>query len=130
MWTDEIDRDFHRRASVTARWATKSGAATWNDVRLERFEIPLNAAREPHGNSIFLARRETESTGTLTRSPVGGNAGFVDRRRIDADLGALAKQIFDQPVEGLVGAVPDIIIIAREKGDAKFARVAPCAAAG
>ena len=60
----------------------------------------------------------------LTRSPVGGKAGFVDRRRIDADLRALAQQIADQPVERLVGAVADIIVIAREQGDAEVVRAA------
>ena len=45
---------------------------------------------------------------------------MFDGRRIDADLGALAEQIPDQPVERLVGAVADIIIVAREQGDAEL----------
>ncbi len=46
---------------------------------------------------------------------------IVDRRGVDPDLHALAQQIFDQPVERLVGAVADIIVIARKQGDAEVA---------
>ena len=60
----------------------------------------------------------------LTRSPVGGKAGFVDRRRIDAHLHALPQQIADEAVERLVGAVAHIIVIARKEGDAEVARLA------
>ena len=61
--------------------------------------------------------------GTSTRSPVGGKGGVLDRRRIDAHVDALAKEIFDQPVQRLVGAVADIIVIARKEGDAEVARL-------
>ena len=89
-------------------------------VRLEGFEIPLNAAREPHGNLIFLARgkrnrRDADQVSNVIKCRV------FDRWRIDSNFGALAEQIFDKAVEGLVGAVPYIIIVAREKGDAKIA---------
>ena len=56
--------------------------------------------------------------------------GLLDRRRIDADLHALAQQIADQPVERLVGAVADIIVIARKQGDAEVARLARRRAVG
>jgi hypothetical protein len=49
--------------------------------------------------------------------------GMFDRRGINADMHALAKQILDQPVQRLVGAVPDIIVIARKEGHAEVARL-------
>jgi hypothetical protein len=48
---------------------------------------------------------------------------MFDRRGINADMHALAKQILDQPVQRLVGAVPDIIVIARKEGHAEVARL-------
>ena len=35
--------------------------------------------------------------------------GIIDHRGIDANLGALAQKISDQPVERLVGAVEGIL---------------------
>ena len=46
---------------------------------------------------------------------------MLHRRRIDPHLDPLAQQIADEPVERLVGAVPHIIVIAREKGHAEVA---------
>ena len=66
------------------------------------------------------------SAGTLTRSPVAGKAGMLDRRRIDPYLHALAQQIADQPVKRLVGSVADIIVIAGEEGDAEFVKFPRC----
>ena len=60
--------------------------------------------------------------GMLTRSPVGGKGRLFHGRRIDPDLDVLAQQIADQPVERLVRPVADVVVIAREQGDAKIAR--------
>src|SRR5690349_24594426 len=45
---------------------------------------------------------------------------MFNRRRIDADMGALPQQKADKPVQRLVGAVANIIIVAREQGDAEL----------
>jgi len=47
---------------------------------------------------------------------------MLDGWRIDAHLYPLPQQITDQPVERLVGAVADVIVIAREEGDAEVVR--------
>jgi len=44
---------------------------------------------------------------------------MLDRGRVDADFDALSKQIFNETVERLVGAVAHIIVIAREEGHAE-----------
>ena len=50
---------------------------------------------------------------------------LLHRRRIDPYPDALAQQIADQPVKRLVGSVTDIIVIAREEGDAEVGRLHP-----
>ena len=57
-----------------------------------------------------------EISGRLESRSVGGG-------RIDPDPGALSKQIGDQPVQRLIGTVPDIIVVAREEGDSQIARL-------
>jgi hypothetical protein len=46
---------------------------------------------------------------------------MLDRRRIDAQLDALAQQIVSEAIERLVGTVPDVIVIARKEGHSKIA---------
>ena len=45
----------------------------------------------------------------------------LDGRRIDTHVHALAKEIANEAVQGLVGAVTDVIVIARKEGDAEVA---------
>ena len=116
-------RCLRRRAQLTARWATMSGLAIWTMLGAKSARSRRTRAGQCAAAGDIRRGRGIGTDGTLTRSPVGSNAGFVDRRRIDADLRALAQQIADQPVERLVGAVADIIVIAREQGDAKVARL-------
>ena len=107
-----------RRAQLIARCATMSGLATW-------MTLGANAARSRRTAGGMRSGRRYSGA---ARDGDGGDADEVagrlerrlfDRRRIDPHLGALAQQEADQPVERLVGAVADIIIIAREQGDAQ-----------
>ena len=75
------------------------------------------------GNAIFAAGPGSATDGHADEVAGRLERRVVDRRRIDAHLRALAQQIADQPVERLVGAVADIIVIAREQGDAEVARL-------
>ena len=100
------------------------GRGDVNHVGREIREVAAHAAASaPSGRRYSSPRRAQATTGMLTSSPVGSNAGVSDRRRIDAHLRALAQQISDEPVQRLVGAVPHIIVIARKQGDAKLVRL-------
>ena len=45
----------------------------------------------------------------------------LDGRRIDTHVHALAKEVANEAVQCLVGAVTDVIVIARKEGDAEVA---------
>ena len=42
----------------------------------------------------------------------GGEGRVLDRRRVNAHLRSLAKQIVDEPIKRLVGAIANVIVIA------------------
>ena len=65
-----------RRAQVTARWATMSGLETWTTLGAERGEVAPDARAEAQRHAIFGSPGDRRPTGTLTRSPVGSNAGL------------------------------------------------------
>ena len=85
-------------------------------------EILAIGAREAERETIFLARRDRhcrhadEIAGRRKRRR-------LDHGRVDAHRGPLAQQVFDEPVEGLVGAVADVIVVSAEQGDAQIGDV-------
>ena len=107
------------RAQLIARCDDDVGAGDVDDVGRKGGEVAADGARDAQRQAIFGAAGDRD----------GGDADdvadrlerrLVDRRRIDPHLRALAQEIVDQPVERLVGAVADIIVIAREQGDAEL----------
>src|SRR6476469_5530691 len=93
-----------------------------DDVRVELGEVAADMCRDGERKAIFGAPRDRH----------GGDADQVASRlesrlrhcrRIDADLEPLAEEIADQAIERLVGAIPHIIVIAREEGDAEVSRL-------
>ena len=93
------------------------GAGDVDDVGGEVGEVAPDAERHAQGQAIFGAPGD-RACGHADHVADRLEGGFVDRRRIDPHLRALAQQIADEPVERLVGAVANIIVIAREQGDA------------
>src|SRR3546814_4474567 len=73
---------------------------------------------------IFGSARDRDG-GDADELAIGREGGLVDGRRIDADRGALAEEIFNQTVERLVGSIADIVVVAAEEGNAKVGRVHP-----
>ena len=110
------------RAQVTARCPTMSGLETWTTFGLNCFEIAPDAGRKRERQPVFGPAWDRHR-GHADEIAGRREGRLLDRRRIDADLHALAQQIADQPVERLVGAVADIIVIAREEGDAEVGRL-------
>ena len=90
-----------------------------HQIGLERFQVAANPRRKAIGQLIF--RPAGDRYGWHADQVAGrGERGRVGGRRIDADMRALAKQEADQPVERLVRPVADVIVIAREQGDAEL----------
>ena len=99
------------------------GARDMDDVGIELGEIAADTrAGSASGMPIFRApgNRDRRDADDVARR---GKGRLLHRRRIDPHLDALAQQIADKPVERLVGPVADIIVIAREEGDAEIARL-------
>ena len=122
MWTEATAAILFAPRPGHRAVADDVGARDVDDVGIELGEVAPDPRRQCDRQPIFGAPG-IGTDGMLTRSPVGGKAGLVDRRRIDAHLDALAQQIADEAVERLVGAVADIIVIARKQGDAEVARL-------
>ena len=121
-----VDRGHHRHA-VGPRpghgaMGDDVGAGDVDDIGAERLEVGLRSAGEARRDSIFPSPRDREARHV---DQVAGRrkGGVLAHRRIDAHLGAAAEQIADQPVQRLVGAVADIIVIAGEQGNAKVGRL-------
>ena len=83
--------------------------------RLTRRGIPIGAR--------YSARCGMRNGGDADHFAVGLEGRALDGGRIDANRRALAQQIVDQPVQRLIGAVPDIIVIAAEQGDAELGNI-------
>ena len=115
------DRDVARPRPADRAVGDDVGAGDMDDVGRELGKVAADARGSSAIGMRYSRRVGMENDGTWTISPVARKGGVFDRRGINADLRALAQQIADQPVERLVGAVEDIIVIAREEGDAKVA---------
>ena len=63
------------RAQLTARWATMSGLATWMTLGANEARSRRIAGVSAIGTR-YSSRVGIEKAGTLTRSPVGANAGL------------------------------------------------------
>jgi hypothetical protein len=79
----------------------------------ERLDVALGSRRDHQRPAIFRPsghgeRRDADDVA------IGWKGGLGHCRRVDPDLRPAAQQIFDQTVERLVRAIPDIIVIARE----------------
>ncbi len=97
--------------------ADNVGSGNLDDVRSKLLEVALHGGTEAKANAILGAPRNRDGR-DADKVACGLERRSVGRRRIDADVHALAEQIADQPVQRLVGAVPNIIVIARKQGDA------------
>ena len=121
MWTEATAAILLRRAQLTARCADDVRAGDVDDVRIEFAKSRRTRAGMAIGRDI---RTDWDRHGRNADEVAGWREGRVlHGRRIDADLRALPQQIFDEPVERLVGAVADVIVIPRKKGNAEVARL-------
>jgi hypothetical protein len=121
-----IEPRMHRRhcrdlvpASPADRAMTdKVRARDVDDVRIEPFEVAAHPQWNGNGQAIFRAAgdRDRRHVNQIAR---GLERGLFHRRRIDADLNALAEQILDKAIQRLIGAIPHVIVVAREEGDAE-----------
>ena len=75
MCTDATTGSLLRRANVTALWPSTSGLATWKMFGWNRLMSRLIDGGIIKGKR-YSARPGTGSDGMLTKSPVGGKAGF------------------------------------------------------
>src|SRR3546814_105990 len=100
------------------------GARKVEDVRRKGAYVPRNRGRNQEMSRICGSARERDG-GDADELAIGREGGLVDGRRIDADRGALAEEIFNQTVERLVGSIADIVVVAAEEGNAKVGRVHP-----
>ena len=120
-----VDRRHHRNAprAGPGHGAVRDhvGARDMDDIGRKRLQVSAHRCVKRGGDSIFgpPRHRDRRDIDEVTR---GRKGWLVTNRRIDADMRALAQQIADQPVKRLVGPVADIIVIAREQGDAQVAR--------
>ena len=92
-----------------------------DNVGVEIGKIAADGAGEAGREAIFGALGNGEA-GQADEVSGRGECRRIGRRRVDSHRVALAQKIADEPVERLVGAVADVIIIAREKGDAEWRR--------
>ena len=93
-----------------------------NDVRSEPIQVATHVRRQAKGDAIFGATRDRH--GRQTNQVAGRRkCRMIGGRRIDADVDALPKEIFDEAVQRAVRTVANDVVIARNKGDADFVRL-------
>src|SRR3954447_22711459 len=93
-----------------------------DNVRVELGEVAPDPRRQSNRQPIFCAGGNWDR-GDADEIAGRRESGVLDRRRIDADLDALPQQVSDEAVQRLIGAVADVIVIARKEGDAEVARL-------
>src|SRR3546814_19300676 len=87
------------------------GSRNVEDVRPKGAYVPLHRGRNHDRSMIFGSARDRDG-GDADEPAIGREGGLVDGRRIDADRGALAEEIFNQTVERLVGSIADNVVVA------------------
>jgi hypothetical protein len=98
------------------------GAGDVDDVGVELVEVAADTRGNRDRHAVFGPAGDRDR-GNVDEVAGGGEGGVLDRRRIDAHLHALPQQIADEPVQRLIGPVPNIIVIARKEGDAEITRL-------
>ena len=93
-----------------------------DDIGAELSKIAADPFGKPDRQAIFGAPGYRER-GNADEISGRRERRIVDGRRIDAHLDTLPKQVSDKAVERLIGAVTDVIVIAREEGHAKVGRL-------
>ena len=93
-----------------------------HDIGIELGKVAADTGWQGYRKPIFGAagncdRRNVDEIASRFESRL------INRRRIDADVHTLLQQVADKAVQRLVGAIPDIIVIAREEGHAEVARL-------
>src|SRR4029079_12876162 len=91
-------------------------------VGVELGDIAPDPWRDRDRDAIFIAGRDRDCRNA---DQVAGRrkSRMLHGRRINPDLHALPQQVADEAVQGLVGAIADVIVIAREEGEAEVARL-------
>ena len=97
-------------------------ACDMEDSRRELAQVAANSGRDREPELVFRTPGDRE-IGDVDQIAFGFERGVLHRRRIDPDLGARPEQIIGEPVQRLVRAVADIIIVAAEDSHSKVACV-------
>ena len=92
-----------------------------DNVGVEIGKVTADGAGEAGREAIFGALGNGEA-GQADEVAGRRKGRRIGRRRVDSHRVAVAQKIANEPVERLVGAIADIIIIARKKGDAEWRR--------
>ena len=93
-----------------------------NHIGIELIKVSADARGNGDWHAIFGPARNRDRRNIHN---VSGRrkSRLLHCRGVDAHVHALAEQIADKAVQCLIGPVPNIIVIARKKGNAKVARL-------
>ena len=122
-----VDR-CHRGDAVPVRpfdrgMAQEFGRRAMDDVGRKRFEVAAYARGKPAREPVFVAPRGQRHRRHVDQIAGRREGGSRRRRRIDAQRHARRQQVRGEQVQRLIGAVADIIIIAREQRDAEIGNI-------
>ena len=97
-------------------------AGDMDHVGREAMDVLLDAGRQQDRQTIFgtAGQRHGRHADQIADMIESGAAYFG---RIDPNGRTLPEQIFDEPVQGLVRAISDIIIVTAEEGHAEVGHV-------
>ena len=80
-------------------------------VGIELRKIAADSCGDGDRKTVFGSAWDRNG-GNVDEIACGGEGRVLDRRRVNAHLRSLAKQIVDEPIKRLVGAIANVIVIA------------------